>query len=79
MKVLQNQTEDSGQLKDWKTLVQQKKEQQRSSANLEEQLKESKAASLKQELELDDMGRKLAGARGEREFPFPVIPKNGCL
>ena len=36
MKVLQNQTEDNGQLKDWKTLVQQKKEQQRSSVNFEE-------------------------------------------
>ena len=67
MKVLQNQTEHSGRLKDWKTLVQQKKEQQRSSVNLEEQLKESKAAFLKQELELDDMGRKLAGALAAKE------------
>ena len=67
MKVLQNQTEDRGQLKDWKTLVQQKKEQQRSSANLEEQLKESKAAFAKQELELDEMGRKLAGALAAKE------------
>ena len=37
------------------------------SANLEEQLKESKAAFLKQELELDDMGRKLAGALAAKE------------
>ena len=41
VKVLQNQTEDRGQLKDWKTLVQQKKEQQKVSVNLEEQLTES--------------------------------------
>ena len=67
VKVLQNQTEDRGQLKDWKTLVQQKKEQQKVSVNLEEQLTESKAAFLKQELELDDMGRKLAGALAAKE------------
>ena len=67
MNVLQNQTEDRGQLKDWKTLVHQKKEHKKVSANLEEQLKESKAAFLKQELELDDMGRKLAGALAAKE------------
>merc|ERR1719462_281574 len=65
--VFQNQTEDRGQLKDWKTLVHQKKEHQKVYVNLEEQLKESKAAFLNQELELDDMGRKLAGALAAKE------------
>jgi len=58
--VLQKQRE--GQLKDWRTMLHQKKEEQKMPNNSEEQLKDCKADLVKKDLELEEVNRKLTSA-----------------
>jgi len=61
--VLQKQRE----VKDWRAMLQQKKEEQGMSNNSEKQLKECKADLVKKELELEEVNRKLASALAAKE------------
>jgi len=55
------------EVKDWRLMLQQKKEEQRMPNNSEEQLKKCKADLVKKELELEEMNRKLASALATKE------------
>jgi len=63
--VLQKQRE--GQLKDWRTMLHQKKEEQKMPNNSEEQLKDCKADLVKKDLELEEVNRKLTSALAAKE------------
>ena len=63
--VLQKQRE--GQLKDWRSMLQQKKEEQKMPNSSEEQLKEYKADLVKKDLELEEVNRKLTSAFAAKE------------
>lgn len=57
-----------GQLKDWRSMLQQKREEQKMpNNNSEEQLKECKADLVRKELELEEVNRKLTGALAAKE------------
>ena len=63
--VIQKQRE--GQLKDWRSKLQQKEEEQKMPNNSEEQLKECKADLVKKDLELEEVNRKLTSALASKE------------
>ena len=63
--VLQKQRE--GQLKDWRSMLQEKKEEQKMPNSSEEQLKECKADLVKKDLELEEVNRKLTSALASKE------------